>query len=247
MFTKGKKKTMDPVEIIEAIKEGPTTSIHQTKSIEKSIVNRCDAVSLATFIDPDTSLNIPSLCRLVLPTVSINMNQICHRGLFEMLKSCPIFTTLNIVDGIVFLIAEYIQNYDFVFEYEEQPRSKFNGNYYCDIKKVTLSPHRISVDIEEHGNMSLGRLQPPTDSVLALSKNIQYGGGHYYGQMGRAKERLALSYTSFYKYDIQKEVYGVLTYEWKNLYGQSNEDILGLKFSYGSSGYQFVNLFNSKK
>eukprot|EP01083_Nonionella_stella_P223684 796930_1 len=233
------------IKIADAIKNGSKDSVHKTKDIEK-FLDSCDKINFATFRDDETGLSIPSLCHLILPIVPSNMNSIYHESLFEMLKSCKIFEQFGIFDGILSIIAEFMKHYEFVLEYEEKPQSTYNANYYCDIKKVVLSKHMLSIDIEEHGDMSFGRLQYPIRSKLGICDNDNQTTAMGWMRMARFKTQYPLQYTSFFKYDIKYEVFGVLTYNIKELYKKTREQIFDIQFSYGSGGYHVVKLFNKE-
>ena len=204
---------------------------HDTQPIE-NMLNKCDS-SIVYFTHKETELSIPSLCHLILPQVPINLNQVYDKQLFEMLKSLQTFQKMELVDGIILIIAEYMKDAQFVLELKPKPQSIFNANYYCDIKKVSLSKHFISIDIQENGDMSLGAIQNPTMSKIK-SKNLA------------KKQGLKIKYCSFYKYNTSKQVYGVLTYEWKDLHKASIQEMFDIEFSYGWSGYEYIKLFNTE-
>lgn len=206
--------------------------VHDTKAIEE-MLERCDT-SIIYYVDLTyTKLNIPSLCHLILPNVPSNLLNVYEKNMFKLLKSCAAFNEMGLIDGILAIIAEYMSvngDGEFKLEYESKPRSIYNANYYCDIKKIVLSENYLSIDIEEHGDMSWGHLQPPTSSILRSQK---------------ANKIENVKYISFSQYDMKYKVYGVMVYQVNNLYKLSIDEILDFKFKYGTGGYQWVHLFNS--
>ena len=202
------------------------------------MLDECDA-SIVNFIDPNTQLSISSLCHLILPNVPSNLMIVYQKNLSKLLKSCNIFEKMGLVDGILNIIAEYMSDNgdgEFTLKYELKPRSVYNNAYYCDIKKIVLSKHFLSVDIQENGDMTLGCLQQPTESRLKSDAYAQ------------STDDVAVEYVSFYEYNIDKKVYGVMTYKFLNLYKLSMDEILDIQFKYGldpHGGYRWVRLFDS--
>mmetsp|Transcript_36191 Transcript_36191/g.31934 ORF Transcript_36191/g.31934 Transcript_36191/m.31934 type:complete len:99 (+) Transcript_36191:2-298(+) len=78
--------------------------------------------------------------------------------------------------------------------------------------------------------MSAGAIQGPTGSKLKCNHN---------------QHTAAIKYVSFYEFDLSTKVYGVMTYQYSNLYKLSIDEILDIQFQYGWGGYRWVGLFNS--
>ena len=200
------------------------------------MLNEC-SVSIVHFIDPNTKLSIPSLCHLILPNVPSNLMIVYQKNLLRLLKSCGVFRKMGLKDGTLRIIAEYMSDNgdgEFSLEYESKPQSIYNPECYCAIKKIVLSKHFVSVNIEENGDTSLGSIQPPTDSRLRSN--------------AESTETVKVEYVSFSEYDIGTKVHGVMTFKFSNLYKSLLNEILAIEFKYGihpHGGYKWVPLFDS--
>lgn len=97
--------------------------------------------------------------------------------------------------------------------------SRFNNDYFCNVRNHYIGESYVKVEFDVHGNMSLGPLQNPLDSKLVSGSETASVIDHYY-EIEDA--------TSTYK--------GVLVFKF------STADFKDLYFTYGSSGYSQVKI-----
>ncbi|CAF3324533.1 unnamed protein product [Rotaria socialis] len=114
--------------------------------------------------------------------------------------------------------------------------SRFDDNYYCTIEKLIIWPDKIRIYIDERGDYSLGPIQHPRDSIVALVEND-------YSQI-RDQEKRRVFESKFSIADQNSRYLGYLDFS-ISLSCDPAEQVLN--FRYGFNGYSIIKLFKIEK
>ncbi|CAF3219203.1 unnamed protein product [Rotaria sp. Silwood2] len=111
--------------------------------------------------------------------------------------------------------------------------SRYNENYFCTIEKVFISPTKIRVYIDERGDESLGNIQDPTHSIIALVEN---NFPIYSRPIG-----IRTNHSKFSIADERSEYLGYLDFPYSISLNSIGKNLI---FQYGIAGYTSAILFH---
>ncbi|CAF0772127.1 unnamed protein product [Adineta ricciae] len=114
--------------------------------------------------------------------------------------------------------------------------SQYNEDYVCTIQKVLLFPGKIRIYIDERGDNSLGSIQEPTTSTVALVDPDMC----YYNE----NERLLPDGSEFSIADTRSQYLGFLDYSVTLTAEHMDKTFI---FRYGHYGYSVARLFELDK
>ena len=231
-----KSRIIEPVApkmIADVITNGPPNEVHKLGDIE-SMLHNCDALNFVTFKAPRSGLDLLSFAHLSLHSIPSNLDKKYEDGMFLVLRQIEQFEQFGVFDDVLMVIAGYMAPCTFTLEhgFDHYPKTYWNDSYFCNILSISLARNFIAVHIDENGDMSAGRLQAPTYSKLRRNQR---------------SKGVDPSYTSFSHFDLKERIIGVMTYKISDLYKWTVNDILSLTFRYGSSGYNWAQLFDAGK
>lgn len=107
------------------------------------------------------------------------------------------------------------------------PISVFNRSYFCYILSIILTKNSIFLFIDEHGDMSAGKIQSPISSKLYF--DIRNDAPKFFAQVCNS---------TFLIYDLKSRVQGILEFTIPEELKTFQEAPFFIEFSYGFAGYQ---------
>ncbi|CAF3308949.1 unnamed protein product [Rotaria socialis] len=111
--------------------------------------------------------------------------------------------------------------------------SRYNDNYFCTIEKVSIWPSKIRVHIDERGDYSLGTIQDPAQSIIAL---VDTNFSTFNRPIGIRTNHSRFSIT-----DERSEYVGYLDFPYNISLNAIGKNLI---FQYGISGYTNTILFH---